>query len=113
MPKQKGDARHAALAGPPPRAFPGKVDLKGVHARLRGLWVFRKEMRKTSNRERFPIGKRLKHSDALRRIDRRNIDQPQLHALVAVPAVEAQGAGGVDRAAAAAQQGLAERLAGG
>jgi hypothetical protein len=36
------------------RAFPGKVDLKGVHARLRGLWVFREEMRQTSKLERFP-----------------------------------------------------------
>jgi hypothetical protein len=27
------------------KAFPGKVDLKGVHARLRGLPVFRKKMR--------------------------------------------------------------------
>ena len=35
-------------------AFPGKVDLKGVHARLRGLWVFRKEMRQTYETKALP-----------------------------------------------------------
>ena len=39
-----------------------------------------------------------------------DVDQPHLHALGAVPAIDRQRAGGVDRLAAACQQRLAERL---
>src|SRR6266436_9772021 len=59
-----------------------------------------------------PAGK-ANASNPRRRVDESDVDQSQLHAFIALPAVETQGAGRVHALSAVAQQRLAQRLAGG